>query len=58
MKIKCTRCANVREVKPDELLGRYYICHKCHNVFLWERKNLVRNKSHYQKILKNVSKST
>ena len=36
MKINCPRCAKVQEIMPDDLIGRYMICKKCHNIFLWK----------------------
>jgi len=36
MQIVCPRCRKKMEAKPDEVIGRFFICQKCHFFFLWE----------------------
>lgn len=35
MKIVCPSCTEEQEIMPDDLLGRYVRCRKCHVIFLW-----------------------
>ena len=37
MKIVCPSCAEVQEIIPDDLIGRYVSCTECHDIFLWEK---------------------
>ena len=37
MQISCPRCRKKIEAKPDEVIGRFFICQKCHYFFLWEK---------------------
>ena len=37
MKIVCPSCNKVQEVVPDDLIGRYVRCEKCHYIFLWKK---------------------
>ena len=36
MKIVCPSCAKIQEIIPDDLIGRYVKCKKCHYIFLWK----------------------
>ena len=37
MQFSCPRCRKKMEAKPDEVIGRFFICQKCHYFFLWEK---------------------
>jgi hypothetical protein len=38
MKLSCPKCGEVYDNQPEELIGRYVVCKKCHLIFRWERK--------------------
>ena len=35
MKISCPNCKKVRDIRPEEIIGRLYICADCHHIFQW-----------------------
>jgi hypothetical protein len=36
MIIICPDCKKKYNCRPEELIGKYFVCPKCHNIFLWE----------------------
>ena len=36
MKLYCRSCEKMLEVKPDELIGRYFVCSGCRSRIRWE----------------------
>ncbi len=36
MNVRCPKCKISREIGPDDLLGRLYVCQNCHHIFMWE----------------------
>ena len=36
MNVRCPKCTIPREIGPDDLLGRLYVCKNCHHIFMWE----------------------
>jgi hypothetical protein len=36
MNVRCPKCAILKEIGPDDLLGRLYVCQNCRHIFMWE----------------------
>ena len=39
MKILCPRCDKTHNTRPDDLMGRFFICQNCRFIFMWEKKS-------------------
>jgi transposase-like protein len=36
MTINCPECKKKYNCRPEELIGKYFVCPECKSIFLWE----------------------
>jgi ssDNA-binding Zn-finger/Zn-ribbon topoisomerase 1 len=41
MKLICPECNKQNEMRPDDLMGRFYVCQNCKHIFLWEEARTI-----------------
>jgi rubredoxin len=45
MKLICPECNKQNEMRPDDLMGRFYVCQNCKHIFLWEEARTIEQKA-------------